>query len=84
MILAKKSTKLSLGYKCLEIIQTNKRKENILYFYSIEFVNDGFSEVPLDTMITEERRTGQRWMFKISWIRGKNIIKSRYYNKIGR
>lgn len=54
MIIARKSTRLQLGYKCLELIQTNKRNGNTIYFYSIEFVQDGFSEVPLDTRITEE------------------------------
>lgn len=55
MILARKTTKLSLDNKVLEVIISERRKGNTVYFYSIEFIQDGFCEVPFDEKITKEQ-----------------------------
>lgn len=55
MILARKTTKLSLDNKVLEVIISERRKENTAYFYSIEFIQEGFCEVLFNEKITKEQ-----------------------------
>ncbi|MCR5260615.1 MAG: hypothetical protein K6C94_02135 [Candidatus Gastranaerophilales bacterium] len=55
MILARKTTKLSCGYKLLEIIQTNRIKGSTIYFYSIEITAKNYLEAPIDVKISQEK-----------------------------